>query len=429
MANQKLQQLIFPGSTTVYDVDAKYILSTTPSIYIKNNNTFFATCSTAAATAAKTVTLSGFVLTTGSRISVKFSNTNTAASPTLNVNETGAKNIYYAGAAISAGYLVKNKILDFIYNGTQWEYVGYVDTNTNTYGRSSNTTSKIFLIGPTSQSTSNKTTYSNVNCYAEGGYLYSGGTKVSVEGHAHSYAPINHATTTTTYGVGDANKYGHVILYPASSCTTYTSDSGGACTPAAVRQAVSKFTTVSPILTSGTKIATITIDGTAQDLYCETNTNTHYTTKLFATTASGTAHAATTNGNTYLRLFDDSTARQSIKITGSGATTVSSDAAGVITISSTDNNDYNKVAQAYDATTTSNIPLLFSATAGITSTSSRGDTTTKLNNKFYVKPSTGTMYSTIYQASTSMKTPKVVLGDSSEVVYDSTLDAIKFVFT
>lgn len=70
----------------------------------------------------------------------------------------------------------------------------------------------------------------------------------------------------------------------------------------------------------------------------ETVTDTHYTTKLFATGSSGTAHAATTNGNTYLRLFDNSTARQSIKIVGSGATTVTSDANGVITISSTDNN-------------------------------------------------------------------------------------------
>ena len=65
------------------------------------------------------------------------------------------------------------------------------------------------------------------------------------------------------------------------------------------------------------------------------NTDTHYTTKLVATTSSGTAHAATTNGNTYLRLFDDSTARQSIKIVGTGATTVSTDANGVITINST----------------------------------------------------------------------------------------------
>lgn len=428
MANQKLKEIIFPGSTDIYDVDAKYIKGKTPDIYIKNNNTFFVTCSTAATKAAKTVTLSGFVLTTGSRISVKFSNTNTAASPTLNVNDTGAKNIYYAGVAITAGYLVKNKIHDFIYNGTQWEYVGYVDTNTNTYGRSSNTTNKIFLIGPTSQSTSNKTTYSNVDCYAEGGYLYSGSTKVSVEGHTHSYAPINHRSTATTYGEGDATHYGHVLLYPAASCTTYTSDSGGACTPAAVKQAISKFTTVTRSLTSGTKIATITIDGTGHDLYCQTNTNTAHShtagTGLTLTTGSGgtsgtTTYAANLNSTTSLGTIGTTLKLYAVGVDASGKLCVN--------VPWTDTN--TKVTQAYDASTTSKIPLLFSATSGVTSTSSRGDTTAKLNNKFYVQPSTGTMYSTIYEASTSVKTPKVVLGGSSEIVYDSTLDAIKFIFT
>lgn len=51
----------------------------------------------------------------------------------------------------------------------------------------------------------------------------------------------NHASTATTYGLGDATHYGHVILYPAASCTSYTSDSGGACTPAAVKKAVELF--------------------------------------------------------------------------------------------------------------------------------------------------------------------------------------------
>ncbi len=63
------------------------------------------------------------------------------------------------------------------------------------------------------------------------------------------------------------------------------------------------------------------------------------TTNLYATTSSGTANAATTNGNTYLRLFDDSTARSSINIKGTGATTVTTDANGVITINSTDTID------------------------------------------------------------------------------------------
>jgi hypothetical protein len=61
-------------------------------------------------------------------------------------------------------------------------------------------------------------------------------------------------------------------------------------------------------------------------------TDTHYTTKLFATSSNGTNHASTANGNTYLRLFDDDTARQSINIVGSNGNSVTSDANGKITV-------------------------------------------------------------------------------------------------
>ena len=99
---------------------------------IASNNMLYGVCSTAAATAAKTVTISDskFTLQTGATIVVKFTITNTAANPTLNVDSTGAKAIYYNGAAITAGYLKANKVYEFIYNGTQWDLIGDVDTNT-----------------------------------------------------------------------------------------------------------------------------------------------------------------------------------------------------------------------------------------------------------------------------------------------------------
>lgn len=96
------------------------------------NITHYGSCSTAAATAAKVVSCSGFTLATGAKICVKFTVTNTASSPTLNVNSTGAKAIYYRGAAITAGYLAANRTYEFVYNGTQYELVGDIDTNTNT---------------------------------------------------------------------------------------------------------------------------------------------------------------------------------------------------------------------------------------------------------------------------------------------------------
>lgn len=67
-------------------------------------------------------------------------------------------------------------------------------------------------------------------------------------------------------------------------------------------------------------------------------TDTHHKTYLYATGSTGTTNAQTSNGATYLRLFDETTNRSSINIKGTGATTVSSDSNGVITIHSTDNN-------------------------------------------------------------------------------------------
>ena len=86
--------------------------------------THYGTCSTAAATATKVVACTGFTLVTGATIRVKFTVTNTAANPMLNVNSTGAKIIYYSGAAISASYLTENRTYEFVYNGIQYELVG-----------------------------------------------------------------------------------------------------------------------------------------------------------------------------------------------------------------------------------------------------------------------------------------------------------------
>ena len=90
----------------------------------------YGTCGTAAATAAKVVACTGFKLVTGARIIVKFTITNTAANPTLNVNNSGAKAIQYRGSAISAGYLAANRTLEFVYDGSAYQLVGDLDTNT-----------------------------------------------------------------------------------------------------------------------------------------------------------------------------------------------------------------------------------------------------------------------------------------------------------
>lgn len=100
----------------------------------------YATCATAAGTAIKTVDCPGFELTTGTVVIVKFTVTNTAAVADLqlNVNGTGAKGIKYRNANLSAAsVLTANRIYAMLYDGTYWQIIGDLDTNSNTYDRTS----------------------------------------------------------------------------------------------------------------------------------------------------------------------------------------------------------------------------------------------------------------------------------------------------
>lgn len=82
--------------------------------------------------------------------------------------------------------------------------------------------------------------------------------------------------------------------------------------------------------------------------WTDTDTNTHYTTRLYAG-ASGTAANAAAS-NPYLKVTDDNTYRNQVRFIGAGATSISSDASGNITITSTNT--------TYGAATTSTAGLM-----------------------------------------------------------------------
>ena len=103
--------------------------SSGPAYPIRANAIAFATCSTPAGTAEKAVSARNFELDTGANIVVYFTNTNTASNPTLNVNSTGAKAIYYRNAAVAAGTLAAGRTYQFTYDGNQYELVGDVNTD------------------------------------------------------------------------------------------------------------------------------------------------------------------------------------------------------------------------------------------------------------------------------------------------------------
>lgn len=162
----------------------------------------YGTCSTAAATQAKVVSLTGFNLVTGARAMIKFTVTNTASSPTLNVNDTGAKSIMYRGAAISAGILAAKRVYEFVYDGTNFELVGDLDTNTNTDTKVTNTlatTTKAYITGTTSATTNTGTQVFDTGVYLDttAGMLTATTFKGALSGKATSAGTADSATSAT----------------------------------------------------------------------------------------------------------------------------------------------------------------------------------------------------------------------------------------
>ena len=133
--------------------------------------------------------------------------------------------------------------------------------------------------------------------------------------------------------------------------------------------------------------------------YKDTDTNTHYTTRLYAGASGTAANAAATDP--YLKVTDDNTYRNQIQFKGSGATTVSSDANGVITISSTDTNTNTdtKVTQGR-STSSSYRPLLMHNTYGDYGTDvGQVTNTVYYNETIAAKASTGELRATSFSGS------------------------------
>ena len=116
----------YPPTYQYYDVGALSAYSYVDGVGFSGGTTInhFATCSTSASTTAKTASKASFQLSTGAEIIVKFTYTNTASNPTLNINSTGARSIYYNGTNIPASALAANRVYKFVYDGSYWQLVG-----------------------------------------------------------------------------------------------------------------------------------------------------------------------------------------------------------------------------------------------------------------------------------------------------------------
>lgn len=113
-------------------------ITTTGTIALKGQNVYYATCTTAAGTAAKvaTTTNSDFELTTGAMVRVKFTNADTYnGTSTLNVDSKGAKNIIKVGTTVKPRYYWQaGEVVDFVYDGTYFVMLEAATATTTYYG-------------------------------------------------------------------------------------------------------------------------------------------------------------------------------------------------------------------------------------------------------------------------------------------------------
>ena len=109
---------------------------------------------TAGTASAITAAITNFELQTGVTVFLKITTAN-SASATLNVSSTGAKAIKYNNAAIAASALKANNFYAFVYDGSAWQLVGELNTNTDVnVTHTLATTTKYYVTGTTSATTS-----------------------------------------------------------------------------------------------------------------------------------------------------------------------------------------------------------------------------------------------------------------------------------
>lgn len=91
----------------------------------------YGTCSTAATTAAKEVTIDNFILLKFGTIYVYFTSAINVAGATLNVSSSGAKPIKIMGATLQPKVVKARTIVQLVYDGTNWNIVNIFGLETS----------------------------------------------------------------------------------------------------------------------------------------------------------------------------------------------------------------------------------------------------------------------------------------------------------
>ena len=192
----------------------------------------YGVCSTASSVAAKVVTISNrsFRLCIGARVIVRFSSSNIASSPTLNVNDTGAKPIIIWGSETPGTTVIDSwasgETHEFVYDGTNWRCVNY-----QYYSQS---TAQVALLGSNSNSNlpllfasgynSDTTVKSSKEVYTDtdGSFYYNPSiNQLHVRNLALSggiASPVLPYTPTVNYNIGESNNRWYYLYCKNIDC-------------------------------------------------------------------------------------------------------------------------------------------------------------------------------------------------------------------
>ena len=241
--------------------------------YLKSHQTIYALTFAAGAFAAKTFTPTSAAVTVN--VPTKTSHLTNDSGFLTSVPSTYATQTWVT----SQGYLTS------ITKSMVTTALGYTPPTTNTtYSQATSSTLGLVKIGATGLASKN---------YA-----------VQLNSSGQMYVAVPWTDTNTTYSAATSSTYGLVKI--------------GATGLASKNYAVQ-------LNSSGQMYVAVP--------WTDTDTNTHYTTRLYAGASGTAANSATTSP--YIKVTDDNTYRNQIRLLGGGATSVSSDASGNITITST----------------------------------------------------------------------------------------------
>ena len=220
------------GSKLFY-IDAAYSGTTISRQPINADNAtngiFYGTCTTAQATQAKVATLTngtGFSLKAGTIVAIKFTYASAASTMTLNVNNTGAKNLYQYGTTLmSSGTTTTGwpagAVIPFVYDGTYWFRLYWNNTDSNTLQRTYRSSTNVELpIAAISTANSSTAAYSAIS---------SGGSKdvyAAIPNTDANRVMFNPSTGLMTFGQNGL-KTSKIQAPTAAGGTTYGAGTSG----------------------------------------------------------------------------------------------------------------------------------------------------------------------------------------------------------